>query len=650
MIGKPTSRMRTMTGLVMALILACSLGAHGAGSAGKPAGEKRFTFPDDIPAGVLYTRPSGAEARTPWTLLGPAREEVTVPAGMELRLLLTPGQGDLALLLAQFAPNDLTELDCSRTEISDPLMPVVGRLTGLRFLELESTQVTDEGLKYLGGLQNLEGLSVRNCPIKGPGMAALAGLEKLKALRFAIIKKSDDDVLKYLAGFKHLEVLDIKELNVEGNNHALMENLPELPTVKELDLSEHPNLKDEDLVYLKRLPNLERLRFARTGLKGPGLQYLEPLQKLETLIIERTPVNGPGLKSLAQLPRLANLVLRAAMVNDLAMDKIGAIKSLKSLDLTAAWINDQGLSQLEGLTNLEELNVTGTSVSDAGIERLTQKLPGLKRLVCQVDGVKDRFRLPLDPKRSKIKVGLVIDYQKDDARFKDYGKPRWGGWVISDLGFDLYGIVDPGTRDQKEMEKVKHQLGVSNRLIEANDVAELSKLDVIALWMPYYMPEETVKGIVAAVENGVGLLTNCSVGGHDPGFENAALQKMMGVRNPKYYWHGNFMPFECTVVASHPILGGLQPGNSVIIDTIDAHAGENEGTALLAGSPDIPATAVPLYVRQLGKGRCVHYQSFDFSRHDLICTPREFFYDRRDWMLDMWGRAMEWTARSANNQ
>jgi hypothetical protein len=219
---------------------------------------------------------------------------------MELRLLLTPGQGDPALLLAQFAPEDLTELDCSKAPIGDDLMPAVGRLTRLRFLELESTQVTDAGLKALAGLKNLEGLSVRNCPIKGPGMAALAGLEKLKALRFAIIKKSDDDALKYLAGFKHLEVLDIKELDAQGNTQIFMMNMPELPTVKELDLSEHPNLKDEDLVYLKRLPNLERLRFARTGLKGPGLKYLAPLQKLETLIIERTPVNGPGLASLAR--------------------------------------------------------------------------------------------------------------------------------------------------------------------------------------------------------------------------------------------------------------------------------------------------------------------------------------------------------------
>jgi hypothetical protein len=110
------------------------------------------------------------------------------------------------------------------------------------------------------------------------------------------------------------------------------------------------------------------------------------------------------------------------------------------------------------------------------------------------------------------------------------------------------------------------------------------------------------------------------------------------------------MPFECTVVCSHPILGGLQPGNSVIIDTIDALDGENEGQALLAGPPDVSPTAVPLYVRQLGKGRCVHYQSFDFSRHDLICTPREFFYDRRDWLLDMWGRSMEWAAKSANRE
>src|SRR5689334_5522418 len=92
--GNPTFRMRTMTGLVMALIFACGLGAYGAGPSDKAGAEKRFTFPDDTPAGLLYTRPIGAEARTPWTLLGPAREEMTVPAGMELRLLLIPGQGD----------------------------------------------------------------------------------------------------------------------------------------------------------------------------------------------------------------------------------------------------------------------------------------------------------------------------------------------------------------------------------------------------------------------------------------------------------------------------------------------------------------------------------------------------------------------------
>lgn len=621
--------------------------AQGAETPGRERASRAFNFPNGAPGGALYTRPKGAEPHTPWKAIGPAQGQVVAPADVDLRLLLYPERGGAAALLEAFAPGDLAELDCSRSAIGDELMPAIGRLGSLRFLELESTRVTDAGLAALANLRDLEGLSIRNCPVRGPGLKALVGLKKLIRLRFCVTKKTDDDVLRYLDGMTQLESLDILELDTTGDNHIFMMNMPELPNLKELDLSERANLKDEDLACLKRLPNLERLRFFRTGLKGSGLQFLAPLKKLDTLILESTPISGATLGHLVALPSLRHLVLRCSMVSDASLADLGLLKGLKTLDLTATPITDEGLEHLAGMTGLERLNVTGTGVSDAGLAALLKKLPGLKGLVCQADYVSKRDRLPVDPKRAKIKVGIMLSWVKG-VKWTSYFKHRWGGLLMADLGFDLYGIVDPGTQDEENLANILHQWGVGTRLIQGNDVAALSKLDVIAMWQNYELNEETVKGVTAAVRGGVGLFTVAAAGGrmHPPQGRNAALKAMLGLGDVRYVWHGNFMPFECTVKREHPILGGLKPGDSVGIDTVDGYAGACDGEALLAGPPDVESDYSPLIVRQLGKGRCVHYQSFDFSRRDLVSTPREFCYYRRDWLIDMWAHALEWTAQT----
>jgi hypothetical protein len=51
--------------------------------------------------------------------------------------------------------------DCDVSTFSNEQMPMVGRLTHLRWLDLVATHVTDEGLNHVGRLSKLERLTVR---------------------------------------------------------------------------------------------------------------------------------------------------------------------------------------------------------------------------------------------------------------------------------------------------------------------------------------------------------------------------------------------------------------------------------------------------------------------------------------------------------
>lgn len=619
-------------------------------------GGRIFKFPPANATGVLYVRPAGSEATKPWRWLSACEGEVKVPPGMELRLRMIPGSQNPAGLLESFGPNDLAVLDCATMEIADDLLPEIARLGGLRSLDLEGTKVTDDGLARLRGLGALEELSLRSCTgIQGPGLVALADLGNLKRLDLSAITKTNDNILSFLAGCKKLEVLLAQHLGRDGDNHALLANLPELLQLKELDLLDHPNLTDAELNYLKRVPRLERLRLCATGVTDAGMPALAALRDLQMLVLERTKVSGKGLASLAALPKLTHLSLRMSPVTDTGMEGIGQLASLQVLDLDLCQISGRGLDQCVKLQNVEELYLNGSNIGEPAFAKIKKLMPKLRRLACVADAISDPAQAPLASSKARLKVGVVVSHftatgPSWSGRPYGFGNMQLGGILAADFGYTTYGIIDPGTAAIKEVKNSLHKLGVGRRTIEANDVEALKKLDVIVMAMVHNAPDVMLQSITEAVRNGTGLVVLSATGVVTPGAENKAVQTLLGIADAKFHWRGANFPNECTVLKSHPVLVGLSPGDCLTVETLDGFSGTYEGEPLLGTALGDNSSFKPLFVRQLGKGRCVYYQSPLYNRRGLVSTWDEFRYDREDWILQMLDHAIEWTAASRSAQ
>lgn len=85
---------------------------------------------------------------------------------------------DIALL----APvgDRVVELNLGGVVASDSVVAQVGRLSGLRRLNLSRSQISDAGIGQLSGLSGLEVLNVYGCPIGAASIEAIAGMPTLK--------------------------------------------------------------------------------------------------------------------------------------------------------------------------------------------------------------------------------------------------------------------------------------------------------------------------------------------------------------------------------------------------------------------------------------------------------------------------------------
>lgn len=196
-------------------------------------------------AGLKYLDVSGMRVTT-----GMLRELAAAPALEELglRCELEPGA------LRELAAKPLRLLDLQKSgltnealagveeltrlgflmlhgnhDLTDAILPRVGRMTGLEMLDLSSTRVTDGGLAELAGLSRLKSLSLSLCRrVTGTGLRALHGpLEQLSLMLSGIT----DDGLAAVAGFGGLKWLDFNLTRVTDTGLKHLHGLGRLETL-----------------------------------------------------------------------------------------------------------------------------------------------------------------------------------------------------------------------------------------------------------------------------------------------------------------------------------------------------------------------------------------------------------------------------------
>lgn len=115
---------------------------------------------------------------------------------------------------------------------NDESMVFVGKITGLKSLNLGDAQVTNAGLKSLAGLKNLETLDLGFTKDVGdPGLPLLAKLPGLKVLGLGGTKVTDAG-LPLLASFKSLQEIRLGATAVTDRGIAALEGCKGLKSVR----------------------------------------------------------------------------------------------------------------------------------------------------------------------------------------------------------------------------------------------------------------------------------------------------------------------------------------------------------------------------------------------------------------------------------
>jgi hypothetical protein len=166
-------------------------------------------------------------------------KHVFIPAA-EFRFLLA---------LPALEKANLVEID----GLTDQSLAFIGKLSGLKELNLGDSQVTNAGLKPLAWLRNLETLDVGwTKDVGDEGLATLAGLPKLRVLGLGGTKVSDAGLAR-LASFPALEEVRLMATAVTDQGIESLAACKALATVK---LGKKSKVTPQGIEKLKKaLPN-----------------------------------------------------------------------------------------------------------------------------------------------------------------------------------------------------------------------------------------------------------------------------------------------------------------------------------------------------------------------------------------------------------
>jgi Leucine-rich repeat (LRR) protein len=199
---------------------------------------------------------------------GDAKGKVEVPAGQQLSLYYSYDPAYGCSLLHDVNASSLHSISFLGSEIADGELAHVGRLTGLRELDISCTHVGDEGVAHLRQLKELRKLNLSSTLITNFGVAYITALCSLEEL---VLDDTDlgDDALASICqlGLRTLS-LSFTEVSDKG-----LSKLKEVKTLEMLRLN-CTDIGDDGLLYLGRLVNLKELWLRSTQVSYPGLVEL----------------------------------------------------------------------------------------------------------------------------------------------------------------------------------------------------------------------------------------------------------------------------------------------------------------------------------------------------------------------------------------
>lgn len=196
----------------------------------------------------------------------------------------------------------------------------------------------------------------------------LAQLEPERKALFLRFTSVGEEGMRHVAAFKQLKSFDGPYDNVEYWSRSGLEYFQNLSELNNATFLRIP-VRDEDLVYLKDLTNLQAVNFMYTKVTGSGFKHLQGMN-LIALGLTGSPVTDEGLMHLRGMKAMQGLHLDGTQITDAGLEALKDMAKLEDLKLEGTKVTGSGFSHLAGLTALKKLHLRHTKVNNDGLKTL----------------------------------------------------------------------------------------------------------------------------------------------------------------------------------------------------------------------------------------------------------------------------------------
>jgi thiol-disulfide isomerase/thioredoxin/Leucine-rich repeat (LRR) protein len=331
--------------------------------------ERTLKFPADRSVGVLKVRPVGvngwdvSQFYLGWRVLQPARGDVIVPEGNEVKLEAAASAFDDLSFLSSFDPDAIQWLEAESARLDVPALRAIAKLRGLRSLGFSLCQIADESLGELGNLPRLELVDLMY-PGKARRRTGTPRERRRSAQGQSLVKG-----VEWLASLPEL-----KELQLDGWQlpDASFEALARCRNLESLTLT-IAELKDQHVRSLAKLDHLRSLRVRAESAEkfGPSFAPFRASRSLNTLVIWGMGVDAAMLRGLSEISSLRTLNLARAELTDDAVPAMQSLKQIGELSLPAQMPQTARSQLVDALIRLPNLRVwPAVGVDDHALDEI----------------------------------------------------------------------------------------------------------------------------------------------------------------------------------------------------------------------------------------------------------------------------------------
>ena len=373
--------------------------------------ERALRFPNTLSVGELYIRDEQVgNWYEGWVEFGEAKGEISVPAGQQVKLVISESAASDLSFLNKLSANDVQMLSFGYKKTNVGSLAPIGSMSKLKALNLQSTKFNSEDLSHIAGLKELEVLRLGDHKLSDKSMQYIGEITGLQWLALWGTGISDEG-LKHLQNSKDLTFLALNNCNITDEGLSYLKNLTKL---EGLQLTQ-TKISDKGLAELKSFRHLKNLLIMDNGITDAGLEHLKDLSSLEILWINWNPVTDDGLFYLSKLKNLRVLYADRTEITDAGLVHLKGLNDFRQLSISD--IGDEGIAYLSELPSLNNLQISDAKVTKASIPYF-QNMQSIEKASLSGDKINNTLLEELQAALPACKIW-------DPQHSRDYPIPAW---------------------------------------------------------------------------------------------------------------------------------------------------------------------------------------------------------------------------------